>query len=227
MTKFNLKAEKREVLGKKVKGLRRQGKIPANIYGKKVKSQAISISQDDFQKIFKEAGETSVVEVLLAKETIPTLIHNLQIHPVDEHLLHVDFLAVDLTEKVTAAVPIELIGVAPAEKEGIGVLVHLVDEIEVEALPTDLPDKLTVDISSLEKIDDSVTLKDIKVDKKIVLKAEEDLVIAKIEALREEEELPPAPAAEEETKEGEVEKPETEGEQKEEGGEKIEASESE
>jgi large subunit ribosomal protein L25 len=123
------------------------------------------------------------------------LIHHIQEDPVTDKAIHIDFLQVDLKEKVTAQVPIELLGESPAEKEGKGVVVQQIDEIEVEALPGDLPEKFEIDLSSLVNEDDSVYIKDIKVDaKKVSIKNEADQIIVKVEQAKKEEEAPVAPA---------------------------------
>jgi large subunit ribosomal protein L25 len=110
MNKLNLKAEKRKVVGRKVKNLRAEGILPANIYGKKVKSESIQVALKDFEKVFKEAGETGLVMLQVGETEKPVLIHNLQLNPVSEDLYHVDFLQVDLKEKVEASVAVELTG---------------------------------------------------------------------------------------------------------------------
>jgi len=190
MSKLTLKAEPRKLLGRKVKKLRREGMLPANVYGKKVKSKAVSVKLTDFGKIFKQAGETSIVDLSLNKKILPVLIHNVQLDPVRDIPLHVDFLQVDLKEKVTSQIPVELVGESPAEKQGLGTVVQYISEIEVEALPMDLLDKFEVDLSKLGKVNDAVLVRDIKVDKKKIFISKEDKekMVVKIEELRKEEE---------------------------------------
>jgi large subunit ribosomal protein L25 len=110
MEKIELKAQKRKELGRKVNKLRREGIIPANIYGSGFKSESIQVNSKDFAAVYKKAGETSVVEITLdgEKKTLPVLIHNIQIDPVSDLPIHIDFLKIDLTKKVTADVPLEL-----------------------------------------------------------------------------------------------------------------------
>ena len=121
MATQTLKAEVRKVFGRKIKKLRREGVLPANIYGKKIKSKAVQVGLHDFKKVFAESGETGVVEVKTNGDTHPVLIHNVQLHPVTDEPIHVDFLQIDLKEKVTATVPIEFTGESPIEKTGDGV----------------------------------------------------------------------------------------------------------
>jgi len=192
MNTLKLVAEKRAVFGRKVKKLRAGGMLPANIYGKKVKSEAVQISLSEFQKVFKEAGETGLVELEIGKEKRPVLIHNVQVNPVSDAPIHTDFLQVDLKEKVKAAVPVELSGESPAEKQGLGTLVQYIDEIEVEAYPADLPDKFEIDVTSLIEVDNAVLIKDIKVDsEKVLIKNDTEQIVAKVEPLRKEEEVVP------------------------------------
>lgn len=205
MTDIKLKAEQREETGRKVKSLRKSGILPGNIYGKKVKSFSVKISQKEFEDIYKQAGETSLVKLVVDKEERPVLIHNLQTDPVTDKPLHVDFLQVDLKEKVTAQVPVELIGESPAEKQGLGTVVQQIDEVETESLPTDIPDKFSVDISILDEVDKAIFIKDLKVDKtKVEIKDNEEEIIAKVEPLREEEVVAPPTAEAVEGVEGEV-----------------------
>lgn len=190
MSLAKLKAEKRKVLGRKVKALRKQGILPANIYGKKVKSQSVQVKLSDFEKVFKEVGETGLVGLMISGKKISALVHNAQVDPVTDALIHADFLQVDLKEKVTAQVPVELIGESPAEKQGLGTLVKHVEEIEVEALPADLPEKFEIDLSKLTEVDQSILAGDIKANKKKVeIKLDPERILVKVEPLRKEEEV--------------------------------------
>lgn len=196
MNKLTLKAETRKLSGRKVKKLRLQGFIPANIYGRKFKSHSIQVDKKDFEKVFSEAGETGLVEIIVDKEKKPVLIHNLQKEPVSDAILHVDFLQVDLKQKVSAMVPVVLVGESPAEKQSLGTVVQYFTEIEVEALPEDLPDKFEVDLSKLSEVDHAVQVKDIKVDpSKVEIKKDVNEIIVKVEPPKEEKEEV-APAAE-------------------------------
>lgn len=210
MQEIKLSAKKREITGRKVKQLRAQGILPANVYGKKTKSLAVALDQKEFTKVFQEAGETGVVKLLVEseKEERPILIQNVQKDPVSDEPLHVDLRQIILTEKVTAQIPVELEAEAPAVQQKLGILIQIITELEVEALPMDLPEKFFVNISKLAKVGDEFTVKNLAVDrKKIDLKAEETLVLAKIEPLAAEEVVAPKP--EEVAAEGEA--PVTEG----------------
>lgn len=209
MATRKLTAEKRTVFGRKIKGLRRAGILPANIYGKKIDSLAVQVKQEEFDKVFAEAGETGLVELKVGDAVHPVLIHNLQTNPVTDQPLHADFLEVNLKEKVTATVPVELVGEAPAEKEG-GVVVQQMHEVEVEALPTDLPEKIKVDISGLAEIDEAIKAGELKVDKaKVEIKEDPERIVVSIAPPAKEEEVAPPPAAEEAAPaEGEAPSPE-------------------
>lgn len=190
MTTQTLTAEERTITGRKVKALRRDGVIPGNIFGKDVKSYAVSVPSDAFRKVYEEAGETGIIELSVGKKTNPVLIANVQKHPVTGNTLHIDFRQVDLTKKITATVPVEIIGESPAEKSGLGTVVQQILELEVEALPTDLPENFEVDVTSLTEVDSAIYVKDLKFDKtKVTLDAEEDQIIAKVEPPQEEKEV--------------------------------------
>lgn len=198
MTRPQLVAKKREIFGRKVKRLRKEGILPANLYGKKTESMALQVDVKDFCKVYSQVGETGIVDLKIEneKETRPVLIQNVQKDPVEDSFLHVDLRQVVLTEKISATIPIILVGEAPAEIQKEGILVQEISEIEVEALPTDLPENFQIDVSKLEKVNDAIFVRDIQYDKKkIQLKANEDLIIAKIEPLAKEE-VSPTPTEE-------------------------------
>ena len=207
MDKIVLAAEKRKVLGRKVKDLMQKGILPGNIFGKKIDSLAIAVKLSDFLKTYEKAGETSLVNLIMTqkgkKDERAVLISNVQFDSVSDIPIHIDFHQVDLKEKVTADVEVELIGESPAEKTGVGTVVQYIDEIEVEALPTDLPEKFVIDISSLSEVDQSVLVKDLKVDKnKVAIKVDAEEIVVKVEPPQKEEVI--APPAAEVSIEGEV-----------------------
>lgn len=201
MTKISLTLTKREVSGRKVKALRRQGLVPGNIFGKDIPSVSIQIPEKELSKTFQEAGETAIIYATLEgeKDSRPLLISAMQVHPVTNAPLHVDFHQVDLKEKVTAAVPIVLTGESPAVVDNGAVLIQSMDEIEVEALPTDLPSEIELDISSLKEFNDALHVSDLKVDTtKIELQAEAEEIVVQVQEPQQEEEEPAAPAEGEE-----------------------------
>lgn len=212
MKKYSITAEKRSVTGKKVKNLRKQGILPVNLYGKKVKSQSLQVPVIEFSKLYKEAGNTGLIEVTVKGDSKPhsSLIENVQIHPILDTVLHADFHEVSLTEKLTVAVPITLTGTSPIAEKHQGVLLQLMDEIEIEALPTDIPEEIVIDISGLDEIGKEITTAAIKESKTFKLVNEEDEVIVRINPLEKEEEPAPAPAPAEGEAEG-AEQPAAEG----------------
>jgi large subunit ribosomal protein L25 len=179
MKHTKLEAEKRTILGKKLKKLRREGITPGNIYGKHLKSQAVQIKTDDFLKVFGEVGETGLVDLTLGEEVIPVLVHGINKNFRDQ-ILHADFFAVNLKEKVKAAVPLEIVGEPKAVTDKIGLLMNLLSEVEVEALPEELPELIEVDVESLANIDDQITVADLKAPTGVEILTDKEHVIAKI-----------------------------------------------
>lgn len=189
---MELQVQKREILGKKVKSLRKDGMIPAELYGHGSENVHLSVSSKDFNKAYKEAGESTVVTLILGKEKISSLIHDTQINSFDQSYSHVDFYAVKMDEKIRTAIPLEFIGESQAVKQG-GVLIKSMKEIEVEALPADLIAHLEVDISKLSEIHSSIYVKDLRISSKIkVLVDPENVVATVIEQAAEEVEVPAA-----------------------------------
>lgn len=181
MEQVPLTAQKRTVLGRKVKTLRRDGIIPAHVFGHKVKTVHVQVKSNDFAKVFEKVHETGIVDLSIDSEKRPVLVRNVQYHPVTSDLLHIDFYQVNLQEKVRVNVPLEITSEAPAVEKKIGLLLTPVSEIEIEALPMDLPENIEVDISNLAEIGDEVKVKDLKVDKsKIEVHTDEELVVAQI-----------------------------------------------
>src|SRR3990167_11399364 len=181
MEQVPLTAQKRTVLGRKVKTLRREGVIPAHVFGHKVKTIHVQVKASDFDKVFEKAGETGIVDLAIDSQKKPVLIRNVQVHPVTDEPLHIDFYQVNLAEKVKVQVPLEIVGEAPAVQKKIGLLLTPVTEVEVEALPADLPEKIGVDVSNFENVGGEIKVKDLKVDRaKIEIHADEELVVAQI-----------------------------------------------
>ncbi len=202
----NLKVEKRKSLGRKVKKLRKEGFLPVNLYGKDIKSQAVKLAKKDFLKVYGKVGETGVLEleVVGQKKKLPVLIHNVQLDPVLGEPLHVEFRKVDLKKKIIASVPLVLKGEAPAVNKG-GVLVQMASELEVEALPNDLPEKIIADVSGLKEIDQFLAVEDLKIDKKKIELKEESVkrIIVKIEEPTKEKVVEEKKVEEEKPEEGE------------------------
>lgn len=189
MSKHTFKAEVRTITGRKVKALRMKGLIPAVVYGKEAKTANLQISAKEFNKLHSQAGESTLVylQVEGEKEDRPVLIRQVVNDAVNESVLHVDFHQVNLKEKVKAAVPLKLIGESPAEKDKLGILVQQLTEVEVEALPTEMPEIFEIDVTVLTELGQSIMVSDIKVSAKVEVLTDKTQVIAKIEQLAKEE----------------------------------------
>lgn len=181
--KLKLSATKRNIVGRKTKKLRREGILPGNLYGKKIASCSLQVPEKDFVLVFSKAGETGLIELTLENKKHPVLIHHIQYHPVTNCPLHADFFQVDLKEKVATRVPLTIISEAPAVKDKIGTLLQLISEIEVEALPTDLPDKIEVNVDKLVAVDQSIKVAELVVGDKIKILTSPNLEIVKVAPL--------------------------------------------
>lgn len=184
---LTLKFFPREIVGKKVKHLRKQNLIPAEIYGHNVKNQHISVNKNEFLKIFKIAEKSSIIELINEKgEKIPVIVQDIQKHPINDEIITIDFHQIKLTEKIKTKIPIELINEAPALKKGY-IIIKNINEIEIEALAKNLPHKIEVDISNLENLKQSIHVKDLKLDKNIKILTDPETIIVSIsEAIKEE-----------------------------------------
>ncbi len=184
--KHEIKAEIRTVLGRKVKHLRKDGFTPATIYGHKMDSVSIQFNTIELEKIYDKVGESGLIELLVGSDKYHILFRNPQYSPVEGEIMHIDCYKVNLKEKTSAFIPVELIGESQAVKDG-NTLVSITDEIEVEALPTDLPEKIEVDISILTEVDQMITVEDLKLGDKVTILTSADQAIVKIEEPRAEE----------------------------------------
>lgn len=202
MAKIVLKADKRTVLGKKVKKLRREGLLPLNLYGKDIKSLALTSNFKDFNKVYKTAKMTQVVYLEVGKDEHPALIQNIQIHPTLRQILHADLKKIDLKQKTEVEVPVEVVGELAVVKSGEADVIILHSNILVECLPTKIPEKIVVDISKLEGIGSEVRVKDLPKSADYAYKLEEDMVVLQVSAAQKEE--IPVPVAEVALVEGET-----------------------
>lgn len=189
---LTLKAEIRD-LATEPTSVRKAGKLPAVFYGKKEASTPISIRQIDFLKIWKEAGESTVVTLDTPEGEKESLIQTVDIDPVSGVPLHADFYVFEKGHKVEVSLPIEFDGVSPAVKDLGGTLVKVLHELKVEAMPKDLPHNITIDISSLVQFGDQILAKDLSLPSGVELKANPEEVIATVSAPREEKEEEAAP----------------------------------
>jgi large subunit ribosomal protein L25 len=189
MAQITINATKRAVSGKAVSKLRKDGKIPAVLYGHKVTAQNLELSAIEFMKAFRQAGESTIVTLAVDGQNTPVLIHDVQNHYLTEQPIHIDFYAVNMTEKLTATVPIHFVGESQAVKALGGILMKNLSEVEVECLPTDLPSHLEVDISLLNTFEDAIRVSDLKISDKVEIKAAQEELVVQVTPPRSEEEL--------------------------------------
>lgn len=164
---MQLKAKQREELGKATKYIRRGNQIPAVIFGKGMDSVAITLEYVDFNKVYQESGETDLIDIESGDKKYKVLIKDIQFNPVTDKIAHVGFYKPDLTEKIEAQVPVEVIGEELNEfiKNGTGIALQLLQEITVEALPEDLPHEFQVDVSKLTELGQGITVAELNYDK--------------------------------------------------------------
>lgn len=194
-TKLTLEVQKREVTGKKVKQLRKQGIIPANIFGPGFTSTSISIANKDFLNVYKVAHETGIVYINLGTESVPTLIKNLQKHPLNNNILHIDFRKIDLKQKIETTVPVELIGDSIAVTQLGGVLLKQNDHLTIEALPEDIPQHIEIDLSAIKELGQDIKVSDLAKNTAYEIKNEPETVIVSVIAHKEESVTPETTAA--------------------------------
>lgn len=183
MKRFKLAVAERKIVGKKIKKLRKDNILPANIYGKGVKSLAVQVPYKDFEKVYKEAGETGIVDVAVDGEIRPSLIHNIHQDYYNHKILHVDFFQVNLKEKIKTTVKLVTVGEAKAVTEKIGLLEQPIYEVEIEALPTDLPENIEVNVEALAEIGAQITVGEIKTPAGVTVLTDPSQVVAKIGSL--------------------------------------------
>ncbi len=208
-----LHTEKRTERGRQLRKLRAAGKLPAVLYGPKEDSIALALSLLEFQKAFKEAGESTVITLSGLDEEKDVLVQDIAYDPVTSVPLHVDFYAIEKGKKVTVNVPIEFIGEAPVLKLG-GVLTKVLYELEVEAMPKDLPHQIEIDVSSITGFDSQITVADIVPPAGVTILNDSEGVIVVAEEAKEEAEAPV-----EQVDMGAIEVSDPKGKEAEEGGE--------
>lgn len=211
MEQIILIANKRTMLGKKTESIRRIGKLPGVLYGHDLPSVPIEISEKDFTKAFKKAGESTLVNLVVDGESKPVIIHEVQSHYLTGHPIHVDFYAVRMDEKLHAKIPLHFVGESAAVKNLGGVLFKNHQEVEVECFPTDLPPFIEVDVSSLNSFEDIIRVSNLNVSDKVKILISPDEAVANVAPPRSEEELAElkqAPVVEDVTKVEGVVKPE-------------------
>ena len=177
MEKAVIKATRRTVTGKQVGALRREGKLPGVIYGHHLDPIAITMDQRDASRTLATLTSSSLVNIELEGQTHAALVREKQKNYIRGTLLHVDFLAVSLTEKIRASVAIEIHGVSPAVKDYNAVVINGLESIEVESLPQDLPERVSLDISSLKNIGDGFYVRDLSLPANVIVHTDKDEMI--------------------------------------------------
>lgn len=187
---FAIKAKKREI-GISGEALKKAGEIPAVFYGMGKESTSISVPVVEFKKVWHKAGESSAVQISVDGKNLDVMIHEVQVNPITGEPIHADFLVIDMNKSIAVSVPLEFTGVSGAVKSGLGVLVKVLHQIEVEALPKDLPQVLDVDISKLATLEDVLLVSDIILPKGVTLVTDGGEVVASIAEQKEEVEAAP------------------------------------
>ena len=190
MQTISLSAKTRSALGHTAKKLRDTGSMPCVTYGHDIKPVSLEVNQKDFQKVFSQAGSSTVVELDLDGQKKNIVINDVQFDPVSGVALHADFYQVRMDEKITTEVPLKYIGMSRAVKDFGGILVKAADSLEIEALPKDLPHEIEVDLSMLKELNDSINLSDLKIPEGVtVLAQSKEFAIASVTPPRSEAEI--------------------------------------
>ncbi|MBM4446384.1 MAG: 50S ribosomal protein L25 [Chloroflexi bacterium] len=205
MKRHELEVSKRDITGKKVRFLRRQGITPGNIYGHGIDSTAVKMDAKSLKHLLAHVGGTDLISLKIdnSKTPVLVLVRDVQRNPLTDELLHVDFYQVKMTEKIKADVALVFVGEAPVlDKIKKASVLPLIDSLHIEALPDDLPHSLEVDLSSLEELDSTIHVKDIHLGDGITLLSDPEQMVVKVaEARKEEVEVVPE-VVEAELKEG-------------------------
>lgn len=180
-TKTQLKLARRETLGKKVRALRREGIIPANIYGHNVDSVPVQVSGEELRLLMKKHGRNEIIYVEVDGAERPTFVRDIQRNPVSDQIVHVDFMQISLTEKVRLEVPVRFSGTAPAVATYGGIVTHALNSVMVEALPTSIPSSIDLDISHLTEIGQSIHVGDLPAMEGVEVTTDEGAVLVRID----------------------------------------------
>lgn len=175
---MDLPVQQRDIVGKKVRALRKEGLIPAELYGHGIANAHLSLPAKEFHKVLKAAGTTTVVNLLIGKEKKLAMIHDVARDAVSGDIIHVDLHQVRMDELVRAHVPIEFTGEAPAVKAYGAIINKSLAEIEVEAFPQDMPHRIAVDLLPLDELDKTIYVKDIVPPKGVKFLADDDMPVA-------------------------------------------------
>jgi large subunit ribosomal protein L25 len=195
--RITLQVSNRQLEGKRVRHLRARGVLPANLFGHGIQSKSLQVDTEAFRAVFAKAGTNTLVALLIdgATDPIPSLIRGVQRDVISNQLLHADFYAVSMKEKIRLSVPLAFVGVAPGVETMGGILLHNLEAVEIECLPGDLVHSISVDISGLTEIGSALYVKDLNVGDAVTIHADpEELVVKVVPPEKEEEEVAPAEA---------------------------------
>ena len=192
---MDLAVTKREQFGRAVNGLRKQGFIPAELYGRGLQNAHLAVDAKEFKKVFKAAGESTVIALVLeGGEKRSVVVHDVERDRITGEVAHIDFYQVRMDEVMKAHVPIEFVGESPAAKEHGGFVNKVLSEIEVEALPANLPKQFTIDLVSLKELNQSIYVRDISVPVGVKILIDLETVVVTVAPPRKEEETVPVAA---------------------------------
>lgn len=183
MENITLEATKRDLIGKQVKAARREGKLPAVVYGKTLeKPITVFLEAHATELSMAKISATTLIQLDIDGDKMPALVRETQRDVIYRNLLHIDFMAVSMTETLRTAVHIEMVGESPAVREYGAILVTGYDEVEIECLPGDLPEKLVIDVSVLKEIGDSLSIKDLTIPPNVTLLDDPEEMIVQVTA---------------------------------------------
>lgn len=186
---------KRPLIGKHVSRLRHDHLIPAVVYGKSIPSASLSLKSADFASVYKQVGGSGLIELVDGLVKRPVLIHSVARHPVTGNIEHIEFHQVNLKEKVHANVPIVLVGDAPATREKVGIVLQLLNEVEIEALPADLPPQIEVSVVNLAQVNDQITVADVSRPSSATILTDPQIVVVRVGELVAPEKVEAPPVA--------------------------------
>lgn len=188
MTEHVVEAKERSAIGKKVRAIRRQGLVPGVLYGHGVDGQPIQMNAKEAEQLLSEVSASTLIDLNVDGSQHKVLVRDVQRDVIRRDVMHIDFLKVAMDVIIRTTVPVELVGEAPAARELGGILVTGVTEIEVEALPEDLPDRILVDLESLKEIDDAIAIEDLYLGEGVTVLTDPSENVAHVIYMAEEEE---------------------------------------
>ena len=185
-TQATLQAEPRTIMGKAVRHLRQRGLLPANLTGNSMTPLALQVRGSDVDRMLKAFGRTTVIQLTIASLAAPrtAMLGSVQRDPISGAIKHIDFIQVDLTQKMRASITLHVVGESPAVKNNAGILLQLMNQIEVEALPDDLPKDIEIEITGLVNVDDAVYVRDLSLPAGVVVFADSGDAIVRVAQTR-------------------------------------------